>query len=205
MSEHIDKTIEEMVAKVEEHEAAASEAKRLVNQLCAFAKRPARYADADLQPSGVASLVVKRNTFFGRPLTTVVREYLEMRWKAGLGPASLTDIYEALKEGGFDLDELSKKSEGEQRRIVAVSLGKNSLTFVRLPTDDWGLKDWYPKLKNKKAENGNSGKGNGDADAAEPTAEAAGMATEAVGKCPPIVDLPLSPGAEVPEKAEEAK
>ncbi|HNZ74514.1 MAG TPA: hypothetical protein PKN20_00150 [Verrucomicrobiota bacterium] len=196
MSEHISKTIEEMVAKVEEHEAAAVEAKRLVNQLCAFAKLPVRYSDADLQTSGVASLVVKRNSFFGRPLTTVVREYLEMRQKAGMGPASLTDIYAALKEGGFDLDELSRKSDGEQRRIVAVSLGKNSLTFVRLPTDDWGLKEWYPKLKNKKE----NGKSNGDADAAgaageEPEAAAAGVAT---------VDLPLSASAEEPEKAEQA-
>ena len=178
MSEHISKTIEEMVSKVEEHEAAAIQAKRLVNQLCEFAKLPPRYADADLQTSGVASLVVRRNSFFGRPLTTVVREYLEMRQKAGMGPASLSDIYQALKEGGFDLDDLSKKSEGEQRRIVAVSLGKNSLTFVRLPTDDWGLKEWYPKLKAKK-ENGNGGKGNGDAETAELVPVEAGEQPEA--------------------------
>lgn len=156
--DHIQKTIEVANEKIRELEAEVIRHKKLVNQLCAFAKLEPQYGDEALQAEGAPQLAVKRNSFFGQPLSTCVREFLEMRWKSKVGPASLDDIFAALKTGGFDLDQVSTKSETDQKRGLAITLGKNSVTFIRLPNDDWGLVEWYPGYKDKrkkKAENGN--------------------------------------------------
>jgi len=155
--EHIQKTIDQANEKIRQLEVEIISHKRLVNQLCAFAKLEPQYADESLQPEGAAQLTVKRNSFFGQPLSTCVRGFLEMRGKAKLGPASLDEIFGALKTGGFDLEQISTKSDSEQKRGLAITLGKNSVMFIRLPNDDWGLVDWYPGYKDKrrkKVENG---------------------------------------------------
>ncbi len=94
------------------------------------------YPDSDLQAASGA-VVVQRNSFFGRTLTACVRDYLEMRKRNNGGvscPASLDEIFDALKEGGYDLQTISAKGPMEQKRGVSISLAKNSATFVRLPT-----------------------------------------------------------------------
>ena len=156
--EHIIKTIDQANQKIRELEVEIISNKKLVNQLCAFAKLEPQYADEALQPEGATQLSVRRNSFFGKPLSTCVRDYLEMLAKAHRQPtpASLDDILGALKTGGFDLDQISK-NEMDQKRGLAITLGKNSVTFIRLPNADWGLVDWYPGYKDKrkkKAENG---------------------------------------------------
>lgn len=170
--EHIQKTIDQANEKIRQMEVEIISHKKLVNQLCAFAKLEPQYADEALQAEGAAQLTVKRNSFFGQPLSTCVREFLEMRAKAKLGPASLDDIFGALKTGGFDLDQISVKSDTDQKRGLSIMLGKNSQTFIRLPNDDWGLQEWYPGYKDKrkkKAENGNGKDEAGEDAGGEPT------------------------------------
>ena len=198
MSDHLTKTIEDLRLKLQEHETAAIETKRLINQLCAYAKLPLQFQDAELQPSG-GGVAVKRNSFFGRPLTTCVREFLEMRKRAGLGAANIDEIHSALQEGGYDLGTVSAKGETEQKRGVAISLAKNTVAFVRLPTGDWGLLEWYPNIKRRKnADNGSKGSG-GEAEA---NGEEAALATEA-----PVAtaDLALSTEAGVEAKGAAEK
>lgn len=156
MSDSIKKAIEDMQVELLKQEEQVVTTKKLINQLCSYSKMPAMYPDSDLQVTASA-VVVRRNSFFGRPLTTCVRDYLEMRQRANLGAASLNDIFEALKQGGYDLQTISAKAEGDQKRGVAISLGKNSATFIRLPTDDWGLNEWYPNVREKKRKNGENG------------------------------------------------
>jgi hypothetical protein len=162
MSEHIKKTIEEMQAKLREHEDAVVSTKKLINQLCGYAGLDIMYPDTELHVSGGSALSVRRNSFFGRPLTTCVKEFLEMRKRGGQDAANLDEIFKALQDGGYHLDEISSKSDAEQKRGVAISLGKNSTTFVRLASKDWGLREWYPALK-KKRENGKGDSPEGDA------------------------------------------
>lgn len=150
MSDHILKTIEDAKADLRKHEEAVSNTKKFINQLCSFAKMPAMFSDAELQTdSSSASTVIRKNAFYGRPLATCVREYLEARKAASLGEASLDEIMNALKEGSFDLETISKDKDG-QKRGVAISLAKNTSVFHRLPNDDWGLLAWYPSVKEKK-------------------------------------------------------
>jgi hypothetical protein len=150
MSDHIQKTIEDAKADLRKHEEAVVNTKKLINQLCAFAKMPAMFADADLQVGGsTASTVIRKNSFYGRPLATCVREFLEARKTMGLGAASLDEIMAALREGSYDLEEITKDKDG-QKRGVAISLVKNGAVFHRLPNDDFGLLAWYPNAKAKK-------------------------------------------------------
>src|SRR5262245_14446940 len=174
MSDSIKKAIEDLQGELRKHEEQVVTDKKLINQLCAYAKMPAMFPESELEVS-TAAVTVQRNSFFGRPLTTCVREYLDMRKRANLGPASLNDIFDALKAGGYDLQTVSAKGEADQKRGVAISLGKNSVTFIRLPTDDWGLLEWYPNVKEKKkktGENGNGEKTTGDEKATETGTEA---------------------------------
>ena len=92
--------------------------------------------------------MIRRNAFFGRPLATCVREYLEMKKDKPVKEASLLEIVEALKAGGFDLDKISEKAD-DAKRGVAITLAKNP-QFYRLPNDDWGLLAWYPNVRRSK-------------------------------------------------------
>ena len=185
-----------MQAQIRKNEEEAARMKKLVNQICQFAGMPLPYADAELEVAAGAGLAVRRNSFFGRPLTTVVREYLEMRQRAGSGAAKLNEIMDALKEGGYDLSTVSAKGDGEQRRGVAISLAKNSTTFVRLPTGDYGLVDWYPNIKRRKAAE------NGRGESVENGSLAPEETQPTDGEVLPPESAP-APSAEAPAAAEE--
>jgi hypothetical protein len=160
MSDHILKTLEQAKDELRKHEEAVMNTKRFINQLCAFGGMPPQFNDAELQTStpgtSLGAITIRRNAFFGRPLATCVREYLEMRKDKPVKEATLVEIVDALKEGGFDLDKISEKAD-DAKRGVAITLAKNP-QFYRLPNDDWGLLAWYPNVKR-----GKESKGNGDA------------------------------------------
>jgi hypothetical protein len=155
MSDHILKTIEQAKEELRKQEEAVSTTKKLINQLCAFGGMPPIFSDAELQSTLAQPAAVRRNSFFGKPLATCVREFLEMRKDKPVKEASLSEILEALKDGGFDLDRISKDKDGV-RRGVAITLAKNP-QFIRLPNDDWGLLAWYPNVRKSKPDgNGKS-------------------------------------------------
>ena len=149
MSDHILKTIEDAKAELQKHEQAVVKTKKLINQLCAFAGMEAMFQDSELEANNTSGAIIRKNAFYGRPLATCVREYLEGRKARGLGEATLDEIMSALKDGSFDLSTISKEPDG-QKRGVAISLAKNTPVFHRLPNDDWGLLAWYPNVKEKK-------------------------------------------------------
>jgi hypothetical protein len=148
MSDHILKTIEHAKTEINKHHEAIISAKRLINQLCVFAGLPQEYQDAELQVAGGAEITIRRNVFFGRPLATCVREYLDMRKDKTVKEATLDEILAALKEGGFDLKKISDDTDGIKRG-VAITLAKNP-QFHRLPNGDFGLLSWYPSIRRSK-------------------------------------------------------
>lgn len=151
MSDHILKTIEDIQVEIRKVEESIRPKKVLVNQLCAFANIDPIYADSDLGSPEMATQrpAVRRNAFYGKVLGTCVREFLEGRASLSVREATLEEIFSALKEGGYDLKQISDK-EDDQKRGVAITLGKNSQTFHRLPTGDYGLLGWYPSIKERK-------------------------------------------------------
>jgi hypothetical protein len=160
MSDHILKTLEQAKDELRKHEEAVVNTKRFINQLCTFGGMPPQFNDADLQTttpgSSLGAVTIRRNAFFGRPLATCVREYLEMRKDRPVKEAALPEIIDALNEGGFDLEKISQNDD-DAKRGVAITLAKNP-QFHRLPNGDWGLLAWYPSIKRTK-----ESKGNGDA------------------------------------------
>src|SRR5438477_461082 len=83
--------------------ARADAKKRLVNDACADAGLPPRYTDVGFTNSPVLSMgTVTRDRFYGRPLATAIKEYLQMRGssdRGGRGAASVNEIHAALVEG----------------------------------------------------------------------------------------------------------
>lgn len=139
MNEAILKVIEDAKNDLVELESKVTDQKKFINQLCLKAGQPAPYADCE--PSQRTNLsAIRPDQFFGRPLATVAREYLEMRKASSLGAAALEDVFDALRRGGYAFAE----SDEDARRGLAISMAKNTQTFFRLPNGFWGLSEWYP-------------------------------------------------------------
>jgi len=79
-------------------------------------------------------------------LTAAIRNYLDQRKSSGLGAATVTEIYKAIKAGGYKFE---TSNEENQKISVGNALRKTSSIFHRLPTGYFGLLAWYPSAKPK--------------------------------------------------------
>jgi DNA-directed RNA polymerase delta subunit len=138
-------TIADLEKMVAEHEASAIRVKTIINELCIKGGLPPRYAPTELQQATSGSFSIRSDQFHGRPLATCVREYLEMRRRADLGPASSNEIFDALTQGGY---ETGAKNEQIARVSMYNSVNKNP-AFYKLPNKKWGLREWYPNAKHQ--------------------------------------------------------
>lgn len=152
MSEHILKTVADVEEKLKVAEAEVTQLKRVINDLLEMAGHPPRYAAAEPESHAASVTSMRTDQFYGRPMATVVREYLAMRKAAQMDPpASVREIYDALVKGGFKFEASSEKNAIDGLRI---SLAKNTAVFHKLPNGAWGLVEWYPSVKKKAARNG---------------------------------------------------
>jgi hypothetical protein len=158
--------------------------KRFINEADRLNEQAPRFPEVDeenaasIMPLG-AGAAAKRSkkwnpgAFFNTPLSTAVRRILEARAEAAAGepsPASVDEIYTSLCEGSFAFDSSGVEP---QKNGIRISLGKNSVTFVKLPNSDlFGLVEWYgarPRKTGPKKTNG------------QPSTSAAGAGEEAAG------------------------
>lgn len=150
MSEHVEKTIAEYRALIEAQESLLRDKKRVVNDLCEMAGLPKTYADVDLQPKATTG-GFRSDQFYGKPLASSVRQILEARFASNLGPATIYEIFDVLKAGGY----AGEGTDEVMRRGVSISIAKNTAMFHRLPNDKIGLLSWYPNAKKPKDEENN--------------------------------------------------
>jgi hypothetical protein len=136
-------------------EQQLAEKKRMVNGLCALIGRSHVYANTE--PTAV-SVGIRSDEFYGKPLASAVRSILEKRAAAGLGAATLDEIFDGMQQGGYRFD---AKNDGTARRALSISLAKNTVTFHKLPNGNIGLTEWYPEAKPR---NGKDEKDKGDGD-----------------------------------------
>ena len=147
--------INRMAQEIQRLEEEAAEIKRTVNKMCEFAGRGPMYMDADVSKANDISNM-RRDQFFGVPLATAVRQYLEMRGDpkaGGLGAATVNEVYTALGQGGFDFP---ASTEENAKRGLRVSLSKNTAAFTRVTSAGeaaYGLREWYPAVKDKPSSN----------------------------------------------------
>lgn len=88
---------------------------------------------------------INSDTFYGKKQATAIREYLEMRRSAGMGPAKPREIYDALCQGGFQY-----RAKDEETALVGMRtmLRKSNVTFHKVPgTGAYGLRSWYPNAR----------------------------------------------------------
>jgi|SRR5271163_3833116 len=98
--------------------------------------------------SGSPSIKLHSDTFTGKKLASAVRDYLEMRKRAGGdSPATSREIFDALKEGGFSS---GAKDDATGLVVLRTMLRKNTV-FVRLQNGKYGLRAWYGNVRSPKA------------------------------------------------------
>jgi hypothetical protein len=144
--------IDRLVAEITVRDSETADMKRMVNKLCGFAKQVPRYPDIGPDGGGGSDGPLKADQFYGKPLATAVREYMEMRGSpssGGRGAATVKEIFAALKEGGFAFD---TKNDENAMRGLRISLAKNTVTFHKLPNGQFGLLAWYPNAKQPKSD-----------------------------------------------------
>ncbi len=130
---------------VADHEDSAVRLKTIINELCAKGGLPPRYGPSELERSSGASFDFRSDQFHARPLATCVREYLDIRRRANMGPATTNEIFDALAKGGY---EFGAKNEQIARVSMYNSVNKNP-AFYKLPNKKWGLREWYPNAKHQ--------------------------------------------------------
>jgi hypothetical protein len=145
--DYILKTIADLDRTIAEHEAKTIRLKESVNDLCGMAGIPTKYSVTALQ-SSTQVFNIRSDLFHGRPLATSVREYLEMRRRADMGPAAIAEIFDALVSGGY---EFNTKNDQISRVSLNNTISKNPI-FYKLPNKRWGLQEWYPNARKRQPE-----------------------------------------------------
>ncbi|MCK5941747.1 MAG: hypothetical protein KAI24_07260 [Planctomycetes bacterium] len=154
MSDHIKQTINDLESKLKPAEDEVRKLKTMINQLCEMAGMAARHrVDAEESTAAVPT-EIGSDQFYGQPLATCVRTYLEIRQASGgERTATVAEIYEALCEGGYKFE---SKNADYAKRGLRQSLTKNPTAFHKLPNGRYGLTSWYPNAKTPRAADGAS-------------------------------------------------
>jgi hypothetical protein len=183
MSDTIKATIKELQGQLRALEDEAAQLKTTINLLCKRAGMNPIYAETERGNAGTLA-DINPDTFYGQPLNSCIRDYLERRRAAGIGPASVREIYDALIKGGFLFN---AQSDENAQRSLRVTLSKATHTFHRLPNGSYGMLSWYPAVKAPK----DNEKGEDDAD---------GKVTESAKAAPELTDDALWEGDSQPEQ-----
>ncbi len=140
-------TIENLKKAIAQKQTELEALQITVNQLCKLDNKPPLYNvisghDTNEVPQ---EKDLKGDEYYGKPLATVITEILQKR-KDRIGPATIEEILNRMKEGGYVFD------ARDPLRAVSISMGKNP-KFTKLPNEKWGLTEWYPTVKGKKEAN----------------------------------------------------
>ena len=146
MSDQYAPAIAALERRLADIERNANELRAAINVLCAEGGLPPRYPDGggSGKPSGDSITQIKPDTFYGKRQSTAIREYLELRKAQGSGPAKPREIFDALKQGGYQFE---AKDDNIALVGMRALLRKNSTTFHKLPSGAYGLRAWYPNAK----------------------------------------------------------
>ena len=166
--------------KVDEAERKANELRGALNVLrveSGLAPVEANASSLGEGAGGGATLAsIREDTFYGKVQQTAIREYLEMRKVAGMGPAKPREIFDALTKGGFSYD---AKSEDIAMVGMRALLRKRSHVFHKLPNGAYGMTAWYPNARTQKVAAGTSAQADDDDDDEDTPASAAEGAADA--------------------------
>ena len=123
--EHARQTILDLEQRLAEIDAEANKIKSAINCLCDVIGDSPKYLIETEDSKNVAGKP-RPDEYYGRPQATVVTEVLQKRCNAGLGAATLDELFEELSSGGF---EFTGKNDGIKKRGLAIAMGKNQFYF----------------------------------------------------------------------------
>lgn len=146
MSDHFQLAINDLEQGLRAKEDECADSRRAINALCKAAGLPLRYAEVDKKAALFAG-PLRRDQYYGKPLASVVREILEARQALNVGPATVSEIYDKMIEGGYVFDGANVDN---RKRVLRISLAKNTSTFHKLPGGEYGLMDWYPAARSRR-------------------------------------------------------
>lgn len=144
VNDKLQAAIDVLLEELEEQEKSVIDTKRMINSLRRRIGKNPFFNDTELQKS---QNINRADMFYGKPLATAVREYLELRKSA----CNTEEIFDGLKQGGFDFVSL-QWNEKSRIRNLSISIAKNTSYFHRLPNGTFGLLSWYPDIRKKKPE-----------------------------------------------------
>ena len=149
--------IDLLITQVDDLERKANAYKASVNVLCEREGLPPIYPDdgggsptrRDSKPGETPgqspqSTHIRSDTFYGKAQQTAVRELLAIRKNSGAGPAKPSEILDALRAGGYQVE---AKSDEIALVGLRAMLRKRTAIFHKLPNGAWGLREWYPNAK----------------------------------------------------------
>lgn len=143
--DRISAAIEALLSELDKQQQEVAETKKTINTLRRRNGEEALFTDVEI-PGSVTG-TIHPSQFYGKPLSTAAREYLETRNRRA---CPIEDVMRAMVQGGFDFDALGWK-EADRLRSLSISLAKNSSIFHRLPNGTFGLLAWYPDVEKKSA------------------------------------------------------
>ena len=143
MDEATQKVLADIQAKIESHLEEVAKLKKTANMVADIAGQGPIYADAEESSKAVGP--TRADAYYGKPLATAVREYLEFRRQA----VPVEDIQKGLEQGGYDFESMGWP-KGGRLRALAISISKNTNVFHKLPNGMWGLNVWYPEATERK-------------------------------------------------------
>src|SRR5438128_5367923 len=103
MRDDILKTVEVLREKIRAKQTEVAGLKSIINGLYKEEGEPPPYAEESTR-AGATVESLRSDQFYGQTLGAAARQYLEMRKTSGQGSASTSDIYYALKRGGYKFD-----------------------------------------------------------------------------------------------------
>jgi len=140
MNEKLSVAVEVLLEKLEEQEKTVIETKKMINSLLHMSGEKPRFIEEELKQT---NNVLRPDQFYGKPLATAIRSYLELGGKTA---RSLDEIFNALRDGGFDFT-VNEWKEKDWLRNLSISISKNKV-FHRITTNGYiGLLEWYPEVK----------------------------------------------------------
>jgi hypothetical protein len=154
--ESLKPAIAELEQRLQAQLRDVAETKRSINLLLKISGERPRYADIDAA-SG-ASLSVRPDEYYGQPLSSVVAGILARNKVAGGSAMTVNEIFDAMIRGGYLFD---TKNDENSKRILRISLTKNSAKFHKVPGGSWGLREWYPNVKAERVPMDDDGETNG--------------------------------------------
>lgn len=139
MSTDLSQAIDSLYAELKVVESRSAEIKKMINNLSAMIGKQPPFQNVEVSAMfGIQAL--RPDQFFGKALSTAVKEYLKIRNQA----CTAQEIYEALLTGGFEFPKEWK--EKYKLRNLTISLSKNSADFVYVKSSNaYGLWEFYPE------------------------------------------------------------